>query len=166
MGQDHDAAGERAEAELVGGEENLASATDGTSTMTDAELRRNDEDVVVFLLVAELLEHACRLGRLPETLGTELAVVVVVEVAGTGLPDHVEHLLHSLVVGRGDLLPLRDGEPSFSIRGKRLSGGPASGVIFFLVVFVDPQVQLCTHRYLCNVYFEKYQNTVDYPSLP
>lgn len=118
MGQDHDADGERAEAELVGGE-NLTSATNGTSTMTDAELRRNDENVVVLLLVAELLEHACRLGRLPETLGTELAVAVVVELAVTGLLDHVEHLLHRLVVGRGDLLPLRDGEPSFGVRGKR-----------------------------------------------
>ncbi len=127
MGQDHDADGERAEAELACGED-LASAADGTPAMTDAELRRNDEDVVVLLLVAEFLEHARRLGRLPETPGIELAGAVVVELAVTGLLDHVEHLLHRLVVGRGDLLPPRNGEPSFGVRGKRAVGQLLVGV--------------------------------------
>lgn len=117
MGQEHDAGGERAETELVVGKD-LASAANGTSAVTDAELRRNDEHAAASLLDTKSLERLCRLGRLPETLGTELAVAAVVELFATGLLYHVDHNLHCLVVGRGDLLPVWDSEPSFCAVGK------------------------------------------------
>jgi hypothetical protein len=109
--QDHDADRERAEAGLAR-QEDLTSTTDGTSTMTDAELGSYHEDVVILLLVAELLEHGRRLHRLTQTLIVDLAVGVVVELAAL-LLDRIEHLLHGFAVGRRERLPLRDGEPSF-----------------------------------------------------
>ena len=119
VGEHHDADCEGSETELVG-REDLTCPADRTAPVTKTELCRNDEDVEVLLLVAELLEHLHRLGVLSQVLRSELAVTVVVE-----LPlrrDHREHLLDGLTVGRRERLPLRDGEPPFSVRGKRLFG--------------------------------------------
>lgn len=115
MGQDHDADGERSETKLARGED-LMSATDRTSTMTDAELCRNNEDVVISLLIVELMEHGHTLGRLTELVRTKLTFVVVMELPG--LLDHSEHLLHGFTVGGSNCLPLRDSEPSFGVLGK------------------------------------------------
>lgn len=114
VSQDHDPDRESTEAQLVD-REDLTSTTDRTTPMADAELASNHEDVMILLLIAELLEHGRRLGRLTQTRIVDLAVTVVVELSATGLLDRVEHLLHGFAVGRCDRLPLRDGEPSFGI---------------------------------------------------
>lgn len=119
VGQQHDADCEGSEAELVG-RKDLTCPANRATAMPQTELGRNDEDVEVLLLVAELLEHLHRLGVLPEVLRSELAVTVVVE-----LPlrrDHREYLLDRFTVGRGHRLPLRNGEPSLGVRRKRLLG--------------------------------------------
>ena len=119
MGEHHDADCEGSETELVG-REDLTSPTHRTAPVTETELGRNDEDVEVLLLVAELLEHLRRLGVLSQVLRSELAVTVVVELP-LG-PDHREHLLDRFAIRRRERLPLRDGEPPFGVRGKRLFG--------------------------------------------
>jgi len=119
VGQQHDADSEGTETELVG-HEDLASPTNRTALVTETELTRNDEDVVILLLVAELLEHLHRLGMLSQVLRSELAVTVVVELSLRR--DHRDHLLDGLTIGRCERLPLRDGEPPFGVRGKRLFG--------------------------------------------
>jgi len=119
VGQQHDADSEGTETELVGLED-LACPANRATAMPQTELGRNDEDVVVLLLVAELLEHLRRLRVLAQVLRSELAVTVVVE-----LPlrrDHREHLLDRLAVRRRERLPLRNGEPSFGVGRKRLLG--------------------------------------------
>ena len=55
--------------------------------MKNAELGRNNEDVVILLLFAELLEYLRRLLGLAEILRTKLAFTVVVELAVAGLLD-------------------------------------------------------------------------------
>ncbi len=115
VGQQHDADSEGTETELVGLED-LACPANRATAIPETELGRNDEDVVILLLVAELLEHLRRLRVLAQVLRSEPAVTVVVE-----LPlrrDHREHLLERLAVGRGDLLPPRNGEPSFGAVGQ------------------------------------------------
>ncbi len=114
VGQDHDADGECAESELVG-REDLTSTADRTSPMADAELGGHHEDVVILLLVAELLEHRRRLGRLAQTRVVDLPVTVVVELPVTSRLHRVEHLLDRFGVGRSDRLPLRDGEPPLGV---------------------------------------------------
>ena len=124
VGKQHDADGEYTESALVG-REDLTCPANRTAPVTETELCRNDEDVVILLLVAELLEHLHRLGVLSQVLRSELAVTVVVE-----LPlrrDHCEHLIDGLTVGRRERLPLRDGEPPFGVRGKRLFGDTLVG---------------------------------------
>jgi len=116
--QDHDPDSESTEAELVD-REDLTSPADRTSPMTDAELGSHHEDVVVLLLVAELLEHGRRLGRLAQALIVDLSVTVAVELASPNLLDRSEHLPHGLSVGWRDGLPLRDGEPSFGVGRNR-----------------------------------------------
>ncbi len=119
VGQQHDADCEGSETELVG-REDLTCPAHRTALVTETELSRDDEDVVILLLVAELLEHLRRLGVLSQVLRSELAVTVVVELP-LG-PDHREHLLDRFAVRRRELLPLRNGEPSLGVRGKRLVG--------------------------------------------
>ncbi len=119
VGQQHDADCEGSETELVDLED-LACPANRTALVTETELGRNDEDVEVLLLVAELLEHLHRLGVLSQVLGSELAVTVVIE-----LPlrrDHREHLLDRFTVGRRERLPLRNGEPSLGVRRQWLLG--------------------------------------------
>jgi len=50
------------------------------------------------------------------------AFAVVVEVALALLLDQIEHFLDRLVVGLGDQLPPRNGEPSFGVGRNRLLG--------------------------------------------
>lgn len=120
-GQDHDADGVSAETELAL-EQDFADATDGTTAVTQPELSRHHEDVAVLtvclLLVAELLEHGSRSGRLAELVGTELPFTVVVKLATPGLLDRVDHLLDRFAVGRSHDFPLRDGEPAFGAFGQ------------------------------------------------
>lgn len=119
VGEHHDADCEGSETELVS-REDLTCPANRTAPVTETELCRNDEDVVILLLVAELLEHLHRLGVLSQVLRSELAVTVVVE-----LPlrrDHRENLLDRFAIRRRERLPLRDGEPPFGVRGKRLFG--------------------------------------------
>jgi len=118
--QEHDPDAEGIEAEL--GTHDLQCPTDGTTCMTLAELAGNHEDVVILLLLADGLEHPRCLGRQTEMLLINLALAVVVEPVVAGLLDQVEDLLNCFRVGLGDLLPPRNGEPSFGVRGKR-SGG-------------------------------------------
>ncbi len=113
--QQHNADGERPKTELVDGED-LASPTNRTAAMLDAELRRNDKNIIT-LFLAEFLERGDRTVALLETVGTELTFAVVVELAAAGLLDQVEHLLDGFAVRRGNLLPARDGEPSFGAVG-------------------------------------------------
>ncbi len=96
--------------------------------MPQTELGGDDENVLILLLVAERLEELRRPCRLAQAFRTELAFTVVVELAVTGLLDHVQYLLHRFVVGRGDLLPPRNGEPSFGVRGKRAFGQLLGGI--------------------------------------
>ncbi len=119
--QQHDADGESPETELVAGED-FACPANRTTAMLDAKLRRNDEDIIT-LLLAEFLERGGRAVALLETVGTELAFAVVVELAAAGLLDQIEHLLDGFAVRRGDLLPARDGEPSFGAVGQREAVG-------------------------------------------
>ncbi len=114
MRQDHDPDREGSEAELIGLED-LTSATSGTSTMTQTELRGNHEDVVIRLFGGELLEDANRTLVLPEVLAAEFTIAVVEEAILAGLLQRFQHLLDGLVVGRRDGLPLRDSEPSFGV---------------------------------------------------
>lgn len=114
MREQHDADGERPETELVDLHD-LACPAHRTALVTETELGRNDEDVEVLLLVAELLEHLLRPGRLLEPVRTEVALAPVLELALARLADLREHLPHGFAVGRGDRLPLRDGEPSFGV---------------------------------------------------
>jgi len=115
--QEHDPHGERAETELAG-VEHLTRPTDGPAPMTETELCRNDEDVVLRLLVAQLLEHRHRALALTETVRTQVALAVVVELAVAGLADEREDLFDRRVVRRCDLVPARDGEPSLGVRRK------------------------------------------------
>ncbi len=114
MREQHDADGERAETELVDLHD-LACPANRATAMPQTELSRHDEDVVILLLVAERLEHLLRLGRLLQVVRTEVALAPVLELALARLADLREHLLHGFAVGRGDRLPLRDGEPSFGV---------------------------------------------------
>jgi len=114
MRQDHDPDREGSEAELIGLED-LTSATSGTSTMTQTELRGNHEDVVIRLFGGELLEEANRTLVLPEVLAAEFTIAVVGEVILAGLLQRFQHLLDGLVVGHCYALPLRDSEPSFGV---------------------------------------------------
>lgn len=107
VGEQHDTGGERAEAELVLHEQ-LAHAPDRATAVTEAELRRDDEQIEALLLLDELLEHLHRASRLPEVLRAELPLAVVVELAG--LRDLREHDLHGPTVRGRDLLPRRDDE--------------------------------------------------------
>lgn len=119
VGQQHDADCEGTETELVG-REDLACPAHRTALVTETELGRNDEDVVVLLALCQLPEHLRRLGVLPEVLRSELAVTVVGE-----LPlrrDLREHLLDRFAVRRRKRLPLRNGEPSLGVRRQRLLG--------------------------------------------
>jgi len=125
MGKHHDADCEGAETELVG-REDLTCPANRTALVTETELSRNDEDVVILLLVAELLEHLRRLGVLSQKRSSELAVTVVVELPFG--PDHREHLLDRFAIRRRELLPLRDGELPFGVRGKWLIGQLLEGV--------------------------------------
>jgi len=65
MGEHHDADCEGSETELVG-RKDLTCPANRTALVTETELCRNDEDVVILLLVAELLEHLHRLGVLSQ----------------------------------------------------------------------------------------------------
>jgi len=121
MRQDHTGDCEGVEAELRH-RHNLSRPTHGTTSVELAELAGNHENVVIFLLFAELLEGLCGLRMLAEPIGSELTFTVVVELAVTGLLDQVENLLQGLAVGRGNRLPPRDGEPSFGAVRKRLAG--------------------------------------------
>lgn len=114
MRQDHDRNREGSEAELVGLED-FTSATNGTSTMPQTELRGNHEDVVIRLLGGELFERRNGALMLPEVLAAEFTIAVVVEAVLAGLLQRLQHLQDGLVVGRRDGLPLRDGEPSFGV---------------------------------------------------
>lgn len=127
VGQDHDADGERAETELVA-EQDFAHATDGATAVTQTELGRNDEDVVVLLLECELLEHGTGPRRLAELVFTEFAFAVVIELAVARLLDRVDDLLHRFAVGRGHGFPFRDGEPTFGALGHFALGDLLAGV--------------------------------------
>ena len=127
MRHDHDPDGESPETELVGVHD-FACPANRTAPVTETELSRNDENVVFFLLVTELLERLGRLLRLTEILRTELTFTIIVEHTVLGLHDQVENLLHGFAVCRGDLLPPRNGEPSFGIWGKTLLGQLLIGV--------------------------------------
>ena len=121
MSEQHDADGERTETVLVDLHD-LACPANRATAMPQTELSRNDEDVVILLLVAERLEHLLRPGRLLEPIGTEFAFAPVLELALARLADLREHLLHGFAVGRGNRLPLRDGEPSFRVSRNRPLG--------------------------------------------
>ena len=127
MRQDHDPDGESPETKLAGVHD-FACPANRTTPVTETELSRNDENVVILLLVTELLERLAGLLRLTEILRTELTFTVVVKRTVSGLLDQVEHLLHGFAVCRGDLLPPRNGEPSFGVRRKILLGQLLIGV--------------------------------------
>jgi len=119
VGQDHASHSERTETELDG-VHHLTGPANRATAVTETELARDDEDVVSLLLVAELLERLHRLGVLAQVLRTRLVLAVVVE-RPLGL-DGREHLVDGLTVRRAELLPPRDGEPPFGVRGKRPRG--------------------------------------------
>lgn len=122
MGQDHDANGERAEAELVD-QKDFTSTTHRATAVPDAELSRNDEDVRTALRLREICPELLQLSRLAETLLVELAVTVVVELAVAGPLDSVEHLLKCRAVsGTEDGLvldPVGDREPTLGTDWQR-----------------------------------------------
>jgi hypothetical protein len=96
--------------------------------VTNTELGRNHQDVLILLLVAELLENGHGLGGLTELIRTKLTFTVVVERTVSGLLDQVEHLLHGFTVSWSNLFPPRNGEPSFSVFRKQLLGKLFVGV--------------------------------------
>ena len=116
--EQHDADGERAKAEL-GLPHDLACSANRAAAMANAKLSRNNEKAAL-LLVAELLPHADRLGRLAEIVRAELAFAIVVEAAAVGLRQSVEDLLQRLAVGLAELLPARDGKIAFRTVGQFL----------------------------------------------
>lgn len=118
MSEQHDADCEDSKAELVDLED-LACPANRAALVTDAELSRDDEDVVILLALCQRLEHLLRLGRLLQVVRTELVAVIVV-VEPPLRRDHSENLFDRFAVGRGDRLPLRDGEPSLGVRRQRL----------------------------------------------
>lgn len=119
VGQDHASHSERTETELDG-VHHLTGPANRAAAVTETELARDDQDVVSLLLVAELLERLHCLGVLAQVLRTGLSFAVVVE-RPLGL-DGREHLVDGLTVARAELLPPRDGEPPFGVRGKRPAG--------------------------------------------
>ncbi len=127
MRQNHAGNCESSESELLS-VHNLAGAADRASPVLDAELARNHEDVVAFLLLPELGPDLGGLGVLAQAIRSQLALAVVVELAVAGLLDEVEHLLQRFPVGRRDLLPARDGEVALRTLRKRLLGQLFVGV--------------------------------------
>ena len=125
--QEHDPDAESIEAELAG-RHHFARTADGTSGVQLAELAGNDKDVVVLLLLAHDLEHVGRLLGLPEVLGIDLTVAVVLEPALALRLEQVQNLLDRLGVGRCDLLPPRNGKPSLGALGEWLLGQLLVGV--------------------------------------
>ncbi|RJQ35549.1 hypothetical protein C4566_00560 [Candidatus Parcubacteria bacterium] len=121
VGEQHNGDLVGTETELVGGED-LASPADGTSTVTETELSRNEQDVVLRLLVTDEIQRVVGANGSPQVLGTELTMAIVVELAATGLLDQIENDLHSFAVGRCDLLPPRDGEPALGTTRQNLAG--------------------------------------------
>jgi hypothetical protein len=124
MRQQHDADGERPEAELVEAED-LAGTANRATAMTESELRSDDQDVRVALGFRERDEELLGLGRLAEVIAIELAVAVVVELAATGLLDRVEHLLQDESVSAAEQAEslhtspnVGNGEPAFCAVGK------------------------------------------------
>lgn len=120
MGERHGADSESAEAELVCAEA-LASTTDGTTTVTQSKLGRDDEDVTLLLFgdQVERMQGACVLTQLT---GSDLAFTVVVERARLLelLQNHLDRTAVLVVlvgdfgeVALGDRIDRRDGEPSF-----------------------------------------------------
>jgi hypothetical protein len=89
--------------------------------MPQTELRGDDRDVVILLLVAVRLEHLLLPGRLLQVVRTEFAFAPVLELALALLLQQVEHDLDRRIVGRSDSLPARDGEIAFRSVGQFLS---------------------------------------------
>lgn len=96
----------RTETELID-HEDFTSTTDGTATVTHAELRGNHEDIVTLLPPAKRLHHPHRADVLTELIGTEFAFAVVVELPRCS--DQGDDLFDRFVVRRRDLLPARNG---------------------------------------------------------
>ena len=121
MSQKHAPHSERTETELDAAfVHHFTGPVNRAVAVTETELARDDQDVVSLLLVAELPERLHRLDALTQVLRTGLSFAVVVK-----LPlgrDHREYLIDGLAVGRRELLPPRDGEPSFGVRGKWPAG--------------------------------------------
>lgn len=109
MGEKHATNGESTETELEA-IHHLTSTTHGLTTMQLSELRRHDQDVAVRLLSLERLEDTNALGGLPELVGTELALVVVIEIAVANLTQERKYFFQGFTVGGGDGLPPRNGE--------------------------------------------------------
>jgi len=118
--QIHDARSEGAQTELAG-LELLTSAQDGTATMADAELRPDDQDVRVPLLLDEHLGQTDGVLVLAEVLRAEVALAAVVELVVSGLGEQGQHRLERFAVDRSDTLELRYGEgPLYPIRQSQL----------------------------------------------
>ncbi len=109
MSQEHGAVGDGAEQELVA-HHDLPGTPNGTAGVTLPELRGDDEDVAG-LSRLDLLHHRDGTGVLPEAVRVEPPFQVVVE--SPGLADLRENQLERVAVARRQLLPPRDGEPSF-----------------------------------------------------
>ena len=71
MGKEHNADCEGTKTELIGVHD-FKRPADRTASVKNAELGRNNEDVVIFLLFAELLEYLRRLFGLAEILRPSL----------------------------------------------------------------------------------------------
>ena len=77
VGQEHDPDAEGIEAELVGSHD-FDGPTNGTTGVTLAELAGDNEDIAVFLLFGQCLEHLGGLCGLPDVLGIDLPFAPVV----------------------------------------------------------------------------------------
>jgi len=107
---------EQNEPDLVRAQADLVSAhhgertTDGTATVADTELSRDDENVVAGLLDGDLLHRLDLLVTLAEVARTELTVAGVLEAPVAGLLQLRENDLDGFAVGRGHFLPRQDEE--------------------------------------------------------
>lgn len=117
MSEEHDPHLECAENEVLATDDDTRAA-DRTAAMHDAELPRDDQEVVALLRLRDLLHHFGFPGRFAQVVRTHLVLAVVVELALAGFVQLREHDLDGFGVSRDAMklregLPRRDDEQSF-----------------------------------------------------
>lgn len=123
VGEEHGSRTERPETDFISCVFHDDTRTaDGTSTMTNAELGGDDEDVRIALGLREVVPELHGAGRLAEMLLVNFALAVVIELFLASLVQGIEDGLHRLAVSRTEdlriLLPVGDCEPALGVCGE------------------------------------------------